>query len=812
MFLHLKRRVNFVLSCSLFIFLAILFNLVFLNDMQGLAPSSSMNAIAKLKLLFHLNPAICAGKDQSKDQPMVMILGTRHNKAEIYLETQIQNMIALGNLGSAFQLGDEGATNNSSTEWLFGLDEPLLRSYVLSIQGISNLMIREYRASARALLVYESRQEWMLPYWEKLSKSKYLTHKSRQLYQEVSEESLVPSRHPWENILGQKPVYIDPRLRELGSDDEWLDLYRAWIKLLTKAINATELVLIDEVKIQDYLDNPRDPNDPSQDAYIRNQIIVNARDRLMTEHIIKRLRSRKSPIKLMYVLVGRAHLPGMENIFKKEGYFDRVKFISLLDGLSKDQLRDATKRILDTAVPLIRENCLEQYVDVLSGNFLSQNEQEKLMEMLLIPKQDIFPKKLLGATKEDFGEISMIVKPKDKQREASIEEDNIADWLYLLGNTFYCEEFYQSIQRIVSLNALPPDFILKHFVLGDILLRNLIMVMKRYVKEQLNGKGVEELLLKDVCESFLLFYRKYKAIFDPMLSLNSYTFYNTMLLCEQVVKSEDDWKSKHDRLNDVLRKLDMFLDVSWRDIQKDLDQVMNIGGQEELRELFIEIDIESRLRLFGFKDDVQIDLRNILCSRDQWIKGTRLASLIFSMSASSLDEPLKCFEVFVGRLKNHLLFDQVVRENFSRLLENFYKTKNGAGIRRLFYFLYKDELSKDRKLYHFVIHQAFISNFFNVSDWFNVDDGLDVMRKLGLSAFWADPHFQEIIEEGKQNIHNFEDMLVFLSRLALRFKYDSELSPVDSVLEKEIPKYASDVHGDLTSVVDETDSELSLAS
>ena len=811
--LDLKRRVKFVLNCSLFGFLVVLFNLFFLNDMPGLAPSSRVNTIAKLNLLFHLNPEVLAGKDQSKDQPMIMILGITHNKDEMYLFQQIQNMIELGNLGSAVQFAYEGFAGNFSEQCQFGIEDPLFRSYMLSVLGIFYLGDTKHTASARALLVYETKKEWMLPYWENLSESEYLTQKSSKLYQEIGKESFVFDGHPWANILGQKPVYIDPKFSLLGLHEEWLDLYRAWIQFLTKEINDYGLVSIDEDKIKAYLDNPYDPWDSLQDNYILTEIIRNARERFMMENIAKRLNTSENPIKLMYVIVGKSHLPGMKKICKQEKYFDRVKFINFHDMVGKKQLEGAIKRILEPAVSLIRENCLEKYVDFLCVLLqVSQHEQENLLTMFLSPKQNIFQKRLPRVMKDDFGELSMLVKPKDKQVEASIKEDNIADWLCLLNNSSYGTGFYQAIQRIVSLNALPPDFMLKHFVLGDILLRNLIFMLRDYVEKQLNGKEVQESLLKDVCESFLLFYRKYVAIFDPMLSLNSYTFYNTMLRCEQMVKANG--KTKHEVLNGVSRSLAILMYVAWRNIQEDLDQMTNTGVQEELRELFTEINLESRLRVL---DTVRRDLRDILCVRSQWTKEPWDSLVIFSNSSAHLEEFLHAFEGFVGREKSDSLFNEVVRENFRRLLEYFHKTKNSAGIRRLFYFLYKDNLLKDRDLYHFVSRQAFIPQFFNVSDWFNgspyvMNGSLDVMRSLGLHAFWSDGDFQQAIKAGRKDSRSLEDMLVFLSRLALRFKYTS----ADNIPSKKVMMDALQddlgVHGDLTIVVNEADSELSLAS
>ena len=486
--------------------------------------------------------------------------------------------------------------------------------------------------------------------------------------------------------------------------------------------------------------------------------------------------------------------------------------------VEKKQLEGAIKCILDPAVSLIRENCLEKYVDFLCVSLLvSQHEQENLLTMFLSPKQNIFQKRLPRVMKDDLGELSMLVKPKDKQIEASIKKDNIADWLCLLNNSSYGTGFYQAIQRIVSLNALPPDFMLKHFVLGDILLRNLIFMLRDYVEKQLNGKEVQESLLKDVCESFLLFYRKYVAIFDPMLSLNSYIFYNTMLRCEQMVKANG--KTKHEVLNGVSRSLAILMHVTWRNIQEDLDQMTNTGGEEDLRELFIEINVESRLRKAIEKDDLRRSLRDILCVRSQWIKEPWDSLVIFSNSSAHLEEFLHAFEGFVGREKSDSLFNEVVRENFRRLLEYFHKTKNSAGIRRLFYFLYKDNLLKDRELYHFVSRQAFIPQFFNVSDWFNgspyvMNGSLDVMSSLGLQAFESDLDFKQAIKKGKKDIHSFEDMLVFLSRLALRFKYASKSFPVDDVDDVLAKRFKDDlgVHSDFTHVVNEADSKLAVAS
>ena len=808
-FLDLKRRVKFVLNCSLFGFLVVLFNLVFLNDMPGLAPSSRVNTIAKLNLLFHLNPEIRA----KQYPPMLMIIGTKHDENEIYLDKQIQNMIALADLGLAFQLCYEGFNGNFSDKSIVGIEDPLFRSYMLSVLGIFHLGDTKHTASARALLVYETKKEWMLSYWKNLSESEYLTQKSSKLYQEIGKELFVFDGHPWANILGQNPVYIDPKFSLLGLHEEWLDLYRAWIQFLTKEINDYGLVSIDEDKMEVYLDNPYDPYDPSQDDYIRTKIIFHAREQFMMQNISKRLSESTNPIKLMYVIVGSDHFSGMKNILKKEKYFDRVEFIDFPDMVGEKQLEGAIKRILDPAVSLIRENLLNKYVDCFCVLLqVSQHEQENLLIMILSSKQNIFQKRLPRVMKGDFGEISMIVKPKDKQMEASIKEDNIADWLSLLSHSVQYEEFCQAIQRIVSLNALPPDFMLKHFVLGDILLKNLLFVLKYYVKKQLNSRTLQELLLKDVCESFVLFYRKYKAIFDPMLSLNSYTFYNTLLLCEQIVKSKDDGKKKHKGLKDVSRRLYMLLHVSWRDIQEDLDQMINTGGQEDLRELFIGINVESRLCLFAIEDDVRRDLRDMLYFRNQWIKDTRSSLVPFSASVANLDALLEAFEGFVGRLKDDFLLNEVVRENFSRLLEYFHKTKNGAGPRRLFYFLYKDNLLKDRELYHFVIRQAFIPQFFKVSDWFEGD--LDVMSGLDLQAFESDLDFKQAIEKDRKNIHSFEDMLVFLSRLALRFKYASKSFPVDDVDDVPAKRFKGDlgVHSDFTHVVNEADSKLALAS
>ena len=320
-FLDLKRRVNFVLSCSLFGFLVVLFSLVFLNDMQGLAPSSRVDAIAQLKLLFHLNPEILA----EQAPPKVMVIGTRHNDHEFYLKQKIEEMIQLGNLGSAVQFGFEGFVGNFSEQCSFGIENRLLKSYVMSILGMLKLRFVEHMESARAILVYESRQKWMLPYWEKFLNFEYLTHTSSQLYQKVSDNCVVISGHPWGNILGTYSVDIDPSFSELGSDKEWLDLYRAWIQFLTKEINTSRLEDMDEDKIKAYLDNPYDPWDSLQDNYILTEIIRNARERFMMENIAKRLNTSENPIKLMYVIVGKSHLPGMKKICKQEKYFDRVK-------------------------------------------------------------------------------------------------------------------------------------------------------------------------------------------------------------------------------------------------------------------------------------------------------------------------------------------------------------------------------------------------------------------------------------------------------------------------------------------------------
>ena len=420
-----------------------------------------------------------------------------------------------------------------------------------------------------------------------------------------------------------------------------------------------------------------------------------------------------------------------------------------------------------------------------------------------------------------------LVETEDKKRKTKMEEDNVVDWLNVLNllNGYYeVDKFCDSLKRIIASDVPLPDFMLKHRVLGDILLRNLIFVMKECVKaERESHRKYSEDLIKDACKHFVLFYRKYNAIFDSMFNLKSQIFYYTMLVYEEIVTSEESWEIRCKELSYVLKPLDILFSVAWSDMQESLERVIKAGEQDSLTKIFTDIALakkflsKTRIRFVFLNNtnEAQKELRNIvffdrLCFKEKWFveRGEMPRNKPFFTFGANAEDLVEAFGDMFGREEaNDLRFNEVVRENFGRLLTHFEETKNSDGIQRLFYFLYQDRLLKDQELRHFVNLQAFSSGYFEASDWFDIN----VIDRLGLESLRNDPGFEKTIDTGIRNIHNFEDMLVFLSRLAFRFKYDSNSSQVNDALEEESMRAGSDVSGDLMGLVNQSQSELASA-
>ena len=798
--------------------------IIFLDSLQGLAPPSDLKSIAKLKPFFQLNT-----EEPAKQEALLLrIIGTTHNSDEEYLEEQIIELFRYVSDGT-IQLGEEGCSSSFSTKNEFAIEHPFIKSYVTLLVGFYYLGKTENKADVRALLVYEARTKWISPYWKDLSKEKDVMKKCSKLYKTVNEKEWICDGHPWQNIIGQGDVRIDSLFAKLGSNKKWHALYRKLIQLLTRTINDSRLIVIDKDKIKSYLNNPYNPFANGKDNYIKTKLLSSARERFMVENITKQINAGGNSIKFMFVIVGDAHLPGMKVRLKETRYFDRVDFVNFFSRVvTKKDLEEATKSILDPAVLLIRETYLDQYVKSLlqSEAKISCLDKEELLKMGLM-LEDIFQPKLLMAMKDDLWRTNALVETEDKKRKAKMEEDNVVDWLNLLNllNSYHeIYKFYDSLKRIVASDVPLPDFMLKHRVLGDILLRNLIFVVKSCVKaERANCRKHSVDVLKVTCKYFALFYRKYNAIFDPMFNLKSQIFYYTMLVCEEIVTSEESWEIRCKELSYVLKPLDILFSVAWSDMQESLERAIKAGEQDSLTKIFTDIALAKKFitqtrGAFDFSYDTSDEQKELsnrvlfdrLCFKEKWFveRGEMPRNKPFFTFGANAEDLVEAFGDMFGREEaSELRFNEVVRENFGRLLTHFEETKNGDGIQRLFYFLYQDRWLKDQGLRRFVNRQAFSSGYFEASDWFDID----VIDRLGLESLRNDPGFEKTIDTGNRNIHNFEDMLVFLSRLAFRFKYGSNSSQVNDALEEESMRAGSDVKGDLMGLVNQSQSELASA-
>ena len=391
--LGLKHRTNLIRVYLMILIIPILFNLIiFLASLQGLAPPSDMKSIAKLKPFFQLNTE----EPAKQEPPLLRIIGTRHNKDQIYLQNQMDELLLGWDLNTAIQAGYEGFDFKLFPKSGFEIENSFIKSYVVLLLGFYYLGTTEYRADARALLVYEAGKKWISPYWQELSKEKDVMKKCSKLYKTVNEKEWICEGNPWHNIGGKAPVRIDSSFSTLGSDKEWRALYRELIRLLTKKINASKLIFIDNNKIEDYLNNPYYLYFYCKDDYIKTQLICIARERFMVENITKQINAGGNSIKFMFVVVGAGHLPGMKVRLKQVSYCDRVDFVNVPDQLRNKDLEELSKSVLDPAVLLIRETYLDQYVKSLlqSEAKISCLDKEELLTMGLMSEEGIFQQKL----------------------------------------------------------------------------------------------------------------------------------------------------------------------------------------------------------------------------------------------------------------------------------------------------------------------------------------------------------------------------------------------------------------------------------